>query len=320
MPPARPGPPDQLGPYRIVRRLGQGGMGTVYDALDTALDRHVALKVIVPGLAGDPEFRTRFVREARAQASLDSPHVVQVFAHGELDGQLFIATQLVPDGDLGRYLRRHGPLPPGQAAAIVAQVADGLAEAHRVGLVHRDIKPSNVLLRHRGTDTVAYLADFGIAAPAGGAGVRGDLAGLRRLLEACLGEAAAGPEARALRDARSAAEVRDLLRRPAGVRRRGWPVAAAALALAAGATVATVAVVAAMAARDRSEEQGRDAVVRIAHVLEDEAGLDARSAACAARALVDEHGATALAAVERGARPDPAVVDDALEAASGCLW
>ena len=292
-------------------------MGTVYDALDTALDRHVALKVIVPGLAGDPEFRTRFVREARAQASLDSPHVVQVFAHGELDGRLYLATQLVPDGDLGRHLRRHGPLPLSEAAAIVAQVADGLAEAHRVGLVHRDIKPSNVLLRHRGTHTTAYLADFGIAAPVAEEGVRGDLAALVRLLEACLGQPADAALAEAVREARSAAEVRDLLRRPSGYPRRSRAVAAVA---GAALVLATSATVAAVAARHGPAEQGRDTVARLARVLEDEAGLDAQSAACAARALVDRHGASALVGLERGSRPDPAVVDAALEAASGCLW
>lgn len=162
-------PGDHLGPYRIVRHLGAGGMGTVYEAVDTTLHRNVALKVITGVLAGDPDFRARFVREAQAQASLDSPHVVQVFAHGQVDGRLYIASQLIPDGDLGAMLRRHGPPPPTVATALIAQVADGLAEAHRVGLVHRDIKPANVLLRQRGTDTVAYLADFGIARQVGGA-------------------------------------------------------------------------------------------------------------------------------------------------------
>lgn len=182
-PDGAPAPGDQVGPYRVLRQLGEGGMGTVHEALDTALHRHVALKVIAPGLAGDPGFRTRFVREAQAQASLDSPHVVQVFAHGEADGRLYIASQLVPDGDLGALLRRHGPPPAEQAVDLIAQVADGLAEAHRVGLVHRDIKPANVLLRNRGTDTVAYLADFGIASHvgaastgAGGAGTPGYMA------------------------------------------------------------------------------------------------------------------------------------------------
>lgn len=315
--PALPEPPDQLGPYRILRRLGQGGMGTVYDALDTALDRHVALKLIAPGLADDPGFRSRFVREAQAQASLDSPHVVQVFAHGELDGQLFIATQLVPDGDLGRHLRRHGPLPREQAVAIVAQVADGLAEAHRIGLVHRDVKPSNVLLRHRGTDTVAYLADFGIAAAAGGEGIRGDVAALARLLEACLGRASGDAGARALRDAGSAAEVRDALQRPvrpAGCRRYHG-VAAAALALA-GVTAAAGLV----ATREGVVEPGQAEVERIARVLEDEAGLDGRSAACAARALVEEHGPAAATALQTGVAADPAVVEAAVAVASRCLW
>ena len=117
-----PPDPDELGPYRVVRRLGQGGMGTVYDAVDTTLDRHVALKLITPERAHDPDFRVRFGREARAQASLDSPHVVQVFAHGEAGGRLYIASQLVPDGDLGAYLRR-GPVPARMATAVVAQVA-----------------------------------------------------------------------------------------------------------------------------------------------------------------------------------------------------
>lgn len=153
---------DRLGPYRIERQLGAGGMGTVYAATEDVLDRPVALKLIAPALADDASFRQRFTAEAQAQASLDSAHVVKVFAHGEIEGQLFLATQLVPDGDLGRLLL-HGPPPPESALEVVAQVADGLAEAHRVGLVHRDIKPSNVLLRNRGDGWTAYLADFGIA-------------------------------------------------------------------------------------------------------------------------------------------------------------
>jgi len=142
-------------------------MGTVYEAVDETLHRRIALKVIAPAVAGDPDFRRRFVREAQAQASLDSPHVVQVFSHGEVDGQLYIASQLIPDGDLGAMLRRHGPPPQQLGVDLIAQVAEGLAEAHRSGLVHRDIKPANVLLRKRGPDTVAYLADFGIARQVG---------------------------------------------------------------------------------------------------------------------------------------------------------
>ena len=163
---------ERIGPYLIDSRLGVGGMGVVYAAHDEALDRPVALKVISPQLADDEEFRARFVREARAMASLDSPHVVQVYAHGETDGQLWIATQLVPDGDLGTMLRRSGAPTPAMAVELIAQVASGLADAHAAGLVHRDIKPANVLLRRTGStypsSYTAYLADFGIARRAGG--------------------------------------------------------------------------------------------------------------------------------------------------------
>jgi serine/threonine-protein kinase len=145
-------------------------MGAVYEALDESLGRPVALKVIAPALADDAEARRRFIAEARAQAALDSPHVVQVLAHGEVDGVVFIATQLVPDGDLARLLRDHGALPAPVALDVVAQVADGLSEAHRIGLLHHDIKPSNVLLRDRGVGWTAYLADFGLAAPIGAPG------------------------------------------------------------------------------------------------------------------------------------------------------
>ena len=158
---------DTLGPYRVDRRLGSGGMGVVYAAHDTALDRPVALKVISPQLADDPGFRERFVREARAQAALSSEHVVPVYAFGEDDGRLWIASQLIPDGDLGRLLERYGAPPRPVAIDLIDQVAAGLADAHAAGLVHRDIKPANVLLR-RGPRIRAYLADFGVAGPIGG--------------------------------------------------------------------------------------------------------------------------------------------------------
>ena len=196
---------DTLGPYRLVRRLGSGGMGVVHEAWDTNLERAVALKVISPQLADDPGFRERFTREARAQAALASEHVVHVYAHGEDDGRLWIATQLVPDGDLGQLLRQYGAPPTPVALDLIGQVASGLADAHAAGLVHRDIKPANVLLR-RGPRIRAYLCDFGIAAriggplddagtPAymapellagGGAGVRSDVYALGCLLWATL--------------------------------------------------------------------------------------------------------------------------------------
>ncbi len=166
--PGFPAPGELLGPFRIVRQLGVGGMGVVFEAVDEGLDRRVALKVISPHLADDPSFRARFTREAKAQASLDSRHVVSVYAYGEADGSLYLATQLIPDGDLGALINKGGTPPPGIAIDVIAQVAAGLADAHRVGLVHRDIKPGNVLVRIRGNEVSAYLADFGIARRADG--------------------------------------------------------------------------------------------------------------------------------------------------------
>jgi hypothetical protein len=159
----RPSTGEQIGPYRILREIGGGGMGVVYEAADDALDRTVALKLISPHLAADPAFRARFTREAQALAALDSPQVVHVYAHGEVDGRLYLATQLVPGGDLGAMLRHHGAPPAAVALDLVAQVASGLADAHAAGMVHRDIKPANVLLRRRGATMAAYLGDFGIS-------------------------------------------------------------------------------------------------------------------------------------------------------------
>ncbi len=162
-----PRPGERLGPYVVGRRLGGGGMGVVFEAHDEALDRQVAIKIISPHLADDPAFRERFIREARSLASLDSSHVVHVYAHGEAteeeDGRLYLVTQLIPDGDLGGLLQSYGAPPPAMALDLIAQVADGLADAHAAGLIHRDIKPANVLLRRRDEGNQAYLSDFGIA-------------------------------------------------------------------------------------------------------------------------------------------------------------
>ena len=138
-------------------------MGIVFQALDTQLNRQVALKIITPHIGEDENFRARFTREAQAQASLDSPHVVQVYSFGEADGRLYIASQLIPDGDLGQMLNRHGRPPARIAVNLISQIADGLADAHAAGLIHRDIKPANVLLRNRDSSLHAYLGDFGIA-------------------------------------------------------------------------------------------------------------------------------------------------------------
>lgn len=157
------GPGDRVGPFLIERKLGGGGMGMVFEAVEENLQRRVALKLISPSLAHDQEFRERFTREAQAQAALDSAHVVQVYSHGEADNTLYIATQLIPGGDLGELVQEYGPPPIETSLDLIAQIADGLGDAHDVGLVHRDIKPANVLIRKRRDKLTAYLADFGIA-------------------------------------------------------------------------------------------------------------------------------------------------------------
>lgn len=163
---------DDFGRYRLLRELGRGGMGVVYAARDTVLDRAVALKIIAPQWAGDEEYRARFEREALALSRVESRHVVVVHDHGEHDGCLYLSTQLVPDGDLLQMVRTHGPVRPAVALDLVAQVLVGLEDAHRAGVVHRDVKPSNVLLR-RGPDGLeAVLCDFGIATTPDGEATR----------------------------------------------------------------------------------------------------------------------------------------------------
>lgn len=152
------------GRYRVDRQIGQGGMGVVHLATDTVLNRPVALKVVTDVLASNEEFLTRFGLEADALARLDSPHVIQIFDHGQQDGVPFIATQYVAGGDLGMLLAERGPMPYAAAAAVCAQVAEALDAAHRVGIVHRDVKASNVLVRDPAAeDLFVYLCDFGIA-------------------------------------------------------------------------------------------------------------------------------------------------------------
>lgn len=161
--PLQPG--DSFGRYDVTGYLGRGGMGVVLAAVHRDLDRPVALKVLAPHLADDIGYRTRFLREAKALARLDSPYVVRVFDAGEEDGALFIATELVRDGDLNELLRRRGALPAPDAVSIVRDLALGLGAAHEAGILHRDIKPSNVLVAHRPDGGLRpVLCDFGIAA------------------------------------------------------------------------------------------------------------------------------------------------------------
>jgi Protein kinase domain len=150
---------DVIAGHRVDRVVGRGGMGVVYAAVDLALDRTVALKLIAPELAAEPGFRQRFMTESRIAASLDHPNVVPIYRAGEEDGTLFLAMRLIDGDDLRTIVERDGPLAPARAAAVVAQVAAALAAAHARDLVHRDIKPANVLVT---ADGHCYLTDFGL--------------------------------------------------------------------------------------------------------------------------------------------------------------
>ncbi len=157
-------PGTTLGRYQILEPLGQGGMASVYRAFQPALDRVVALKILHPSHASDPEFRQRFEREAKAVARLRHPHIVQVFDFDQVDGRALLAMEYLAGGTLKAKfaeLRAAGQtLPPREVGRIVAETADALAYAHSLGIVHRDVKPSNIMLTRDGR---VVVTDFGIA-------------------------------------------------------------------------------------------------------------------------------------------------------------
>jgi serine/threonine protein kinase len=132
--------------YRLEEQIGRGGMAVVFRAHDSRLDRRVALKIMAPELALDDVFRQRFIRESRAAAAVDHPHIIPVFEAGEVGGVLFIAMRYVQGGDVRSLLEVRGPLPPARVVSIITQVASALDAAHSFGLVHRDVKPANMLL------------------------------------------------------------------------------------------------------------------------------------------------------------------------------
>ena len=157
---------SEVAGYRLEEQIGRGGMAVVFRARDVQLGRNVALKLLAPVLALDDAFRQRFIRESRAAAAVDHPHIIPIFAAGESDGVLFIAMRYVQGGDVRTLLDNAGALPAGRGADIITQVALALDAAHLHGLVHRDIKLANMLL-----DSVSdgaqrdhvYLADFGLS-------------------------------------------------------------------------------------------------------------------------------------------------------------
>lgn len=157
---SRPEVGSQFGPYLLTRLIGAGGMGSVFEAQDTVMDRVVALKLISGPYSQDQEYRQRLQREARIAGRLQDPHVVPVHSTGEIDGQLYVDMRLIDGTDLDTILKQSGPLPPVRAVAIIRQVASALDSAHKAGVLHRDVKPGNVIITN---DDFAYLVDFGIA-------------------------------------------------------------------------------------------------------------------------------------------------------------
>jgi serine/threonine protein kinase len=153
-----------LGPYRIESVIGRGGMGVVYLATHTGLERKVALKLLTPDYADDEAFRGRFLRESKLAASIDHPNIIPVYDAGEIAGTFYLAMRYVEGIDLETRLRA-GPLAPREAVNLLAQVASALDAAHEAGLVHRDVKPANVLIASgKSVDRAdhAYLTDFGL--------------------------------------------------------------------------------------------------------------------------------------------------------------
>ncbi|HKY31761.1 MAG TPA: protein kinase [Candidatus Polarisedimenticolia bacterium] len=163
-------PGTTLSHYRILGKLGEGGMGVVYRALDTRLEREVALKVLRQDLAGDPERFARFQREARALAVLNHPHVGGIHQIDETGGVAFIVMELI-EGQTLRQRIGGRPLPPDALLDLALQIADALAAAHSKGIVHRDIKPPNILVTDRGQ---IKMLDFGLAKLAASDGERDD--------------------------------------------------------------------------------------------------------------------------------------------------
>ncbi|OBA80767.1 hypothetical protein A9W99_16010 [Mycobacterium sp. 1164966.3] len=150
----------EFGRYRLQSVIGQGGMGTVYQAHDTVIGRDVAVKVLPVELGEEPGYRERFRREAHTAARLSEPHIISIFDTGEINGQLYLVMPIVKGIDVHELLQRDGPMSPQRAVHVIEQLAAALDAAHAAGLVHRDIKPSNALVT--GNDFV-YLIDFGIA-------------------------------------------------------------------------------------------------------------------------------------------------------------
>ncbi len=174
-------PDTRLSHYRIISKIGSGGMGAVYLAQDTKLDRKAAIKVLLPELGQNSDKLTRFIREAKAASALNHPNILTVYEIGEADGRSYIATELIDGMTLRDHLDSTRVMPLSSVLKIAVQVAEALAAAHAAGIIHRDIKPENIMVRK---DGYAKLLDFGLAKlseaaglPAGGETIPGIVMG-----------------------------------------------------------------------------------------------------------------------------------------------
>src|SRR5580765_765016 len=158
----------RFGPYEIQSPLGAGGMGEVYKARDTRLDRTVPIKILPDTLSGDPQFRDRFEREARTISQLDHAHICALYDVGEERGTSFLVMQYLEGETLAARLE-HGAVPVSEALEIAIQIAGALDKAHRAGIIHRDLKPGNVMLGKSGAKLLVFgLAKTNVAATATG--------------------------------------------------------------------------------------------------------------------------------------------------------
>lgn len=189
--------PDRIGKFEIIHLLGRGAMGEVYLAKDTILGRQLALKVIRPALAGldsGGELQARFQREARSAGLLSHPHIVTVYEFGEENGLLFLAMEYVEGEDFSALLSE-GALSPAEILEVIAQICEGLQQAHKNGILHRDIKPTNVMVTREEGALRAKLMDFGVAKATGAAATQtGQVVGtLAYMAPEYLRTGAAGP-------------------------------------------------------------------------------------------------------------------------------
>ncbi|MCP4679469.1 MAG: serine/threonine protein kinase [Deltaproteobacteria bacterium] len=157
---------ELLGQFRIIERIGRGGMGEVFKAEQPAMERLVAIKILHAKLASRPDLVSRFRREARAMSRLSHPNTARVFLYGQLEetNQLYIVMEFLNGTDLAHHVRRNGPMDSGRGAKVMIQVLGALEEAHSVGVIHRDLKPENILLTTQGgIPDFPKVLDFGLA-------------------------------------------------------------------------------------------------------------------------------------------------------------